>query len=118
MNKLLLIIKQYLETKHERVYHEQAPSDAKYPYILFEVSEGFKNGCRDDLTLIIDIWDRNKSSMEIEDLTDTIDKLFDNANLPNEYVLPTFFREGRLKIEDQDKTLKRRQLRFSVQTYF
>ena len=118
MNKLLLIIKAYLETKHERVYHEHAPSDAVFPYLVYEVTEGFKNGCRDDLTLIIDIWDRNQSSMEIEELTDTIDRLFDNANLPTDYVLPTFYRESRLKIEDPDKTLKRRQLRFSVQTYF
>lgn len=118
MNKLLLLIKTHLETKYERVYHEQAPINAIFPYIVFEVTTGFKNGERDDLTLIIDIWDRNQSSMEIEDLTDKIDNLFHNENLPTNEVLPTFFRENRLKVEDPDKTLKRRQLRYSVQTYF
>ena len=56
--------------------------------------------------------------MVIEDLADTIDRLLDEANLPNEFVLPTFYRQQRLKVEDPDKTLKRRQLRFNVQTYF
>lgn len=117
MNKLLELILQTLKSKHDRVYHEVALDNVEYPYIVFNISDGFKSH-RDDLTLIIDIWDRNTSSMNIEDLTDKIDKLFDEANLPNEFVLPTFYRSQRLKIEDPDTKLKRRQLRFDIQTYF
>ena len=99
------------------MYHENAPKNAEYPYIVFNINDGLKSH-RDDLILTIDIWDRNNSSMVIEDLADTIDRLLDEANLPNEFVLPTFYRQQRLKVEDPDKTLKRRQLRFNVQTYF
>lgn len=117
MNKLLELILKTLKTKHGRVYHENAPQNAEYPYIVFNINDGLKSH-RDDLILIIDIWDRNDSSMRIEDLTDMIDTLLDEANLPNEFVLPTFYRQQRLKVEDEDKTLKRRQLRFNVQAYF
>ncbi|HSQ88097.1 tail completion protein gp17 [Romboutsia sp.] len=117
MNKLLELILQTLKTKHPRVYHEDAPSNAEYPYIVFNVNDGFKTH-RDDLVLIIDIWDRNDSSIVIEDLTDTIDKLLDESNLPNEFVLPTFYRQQRFKVEEPDKKLKHRQLRFNIQTYF
>ena len=117
MNKLLKLILDTLKSKHPRVYHENAPKNAEYPYIVFNINDGLKSH-RDDLILTIDIWDRNNSSMVIEDLADTIDKLLDEANLPNEFVLPTFYRQQRLKVEDPDKTLKRRQLRFNVQTYF
>ncbi len=118
MNSLLKIVKNHLKTKHDRVYHEEAPNNAKYPYIVFEITQGLKNSMRDDLILMVDIWDRNKDTMPIEDLTDTIDKLFHEANLPSENVLPTFYRETRLKVDDPDKTLKRRQLRFAIHTYF
>ena len=117
MNKLLKLIRESLRTQHDRVYHENAPEDAKYPYIVFNIFDGIKTH-RDDLILTIDIWDRNDSSMEIEDLTDKIDDFLHEKNLPNEFVLPTFYREQRLKVEDPDKKLKRRQLRFSIQTYF
>lgn len=117
MNKLLELILQTLKTKHDRVYHEVAPDNAEYPYIVFNVSDGFKSH-RDDLTLIIDIWDRNNSSMGIEDLTDSIDNLLDKANIHNEFVLTTFYRQTRMKVEDPDTKLKRRQLRFNAQTYF
>ena len=111
MNKLLKLILDTLKSKHPRVYHENAPKNAEYPYIVFNINDGLKSH-RDDLILTIDIWDRNDSSMVIEDLADTIDKLLDEANLPK------FYRQQRLKVEDPDKTLKRRQLRFNVQTYF
>lgn len=117
MNKLLELILQTLKSKHDRVYHEVAPDITEYPYIVFNVSDGFKSH-RDDLTLIIDIWDRNSSSFEIEDLTDTIDSLLDEANIYNEFVLTTFYRQTRMKVEDPDIKLKRRQLRFNIQTYF
>lgn len=117
MNKLLELIIQTLRTKHERVYHESAPDNAIYPYIIFNVSDGFKSH-RDDLTLIIDIWDRSSSSFEIENLTDSIDNLLDEANIYNEFVLTTFYRQTRMKVEDPDIKLKRRQLRFNIQTYF
>lgn len=117
MNKLLKLIRDTLKGLHPNVYHENAPKDSKYPYIVFNVDDGFKTH-RDDYILIVDIWDRNESSMDIEELTDKIDQYLHGKNLPNEYVLPTFFREQRLKIEDPDKTLKRRQLRFDIQTYF
>ncbi|MBU5289991.1 DUF3168 domain-containing protein [Paraclostridium bifermentans] len=117
MNKLLQLIKEALKSQHDRVYHEDAPSDVEYPYIVFNIFDGLKTH-RDDLILTIDIWDRNDSSMRVEDLTDKIDFLLHEKNLPNEFVLPTFYREQRLKVEDPDKKLKRRQLRFSVQTYF
>lgn len=117
MNKLLELILQTLKSKHQRVYHEVAPSDAVYPYIVFNISDGFKSH-RDDLTLIIDIWDRGTSSIAIEDLTDSIDKLLDEANIHNEFVLTTFYRQTRMKVEDPDLKLKRRQLRFQIQTYF
>lgn len=117
MNKLLSLILIELRKHHERVYHEDAPSNAKYPYLVYSVSDGFKTH-RDDLTLIVDIWDRNDSAMNVEDLTDKIDIGLDSKSIHNDYVVATLFREGRLSIGDPDKTLKRRQLRFSVQTYF
>lgn len=117
MNKLLELILQTLKTKHSRVYHENAPDNAVYPYIVFNIDDGFKSH-RDDLMLIIDIWDRNSSSIAIEDLTDSIDKLLDEANIFNEFVLTTFYRQNRMKVEDPDVKLKRRQLRFNAQTYF
>lgn len=117
MNKLLELILNTLKQIHPRVYRKQAPDDAKYPYVVFNIQDGTKTH-RDDFILIVDIWDKNKGAMEVENLTDSIDELLDGANLPNDFVLPTFWRTQRLNVEDPNKKIERRQLRFNIQTYF
>jgi hypothetical protein len=116
--ELLKIINNTLLSAHSRVYYEYAPADSTYPYVVYELTNTFKNELRYDVTLTIDIWDLNKDSMPIETLVDNIDKSLDLLNNPTDIVLPTFFLENRQTVYDTNQNIRRRQLKYTIQTYF
>jgi len=99
-------------------YYRNADEKANYPYAVYDfenIDLGDIN--RDDLILIIDIWGKGKDTSKIEEFADQMEAMFNAANLPNEEVLPTFYRISRKPIDDEDKTLIRRQLKFQIQNY-
>lgn len=73
---------------------------------------------RDDLILVVDLWDYGEDTTQIEDLADAIETIFNAANMPDEEVLPTFYRISRKSIDDEDKMIMHRQLKFQVQNYY
>ena len=99
-------------------YYRSADDDASYPYAVYDF-ENIDLGdiSRDDLILVIDVWGKGNDTSEVEEIADQLEAKFNAANLPNEEVLPTFYRMGRKPIEDEDKTLIRRQLKFQIQNY-
>ena len=110
------LVKEQLQTTQGETYHHEAPNDAAYPYKTFTLKSVTFMDARDDFDLCVDIWHRGDWKV-VEEIADQIEKLFQNANLPQSTILPTFFREGRYNLEDPDKTLKHIQLRFAVQLY-
>lgn len=115
--ELRKVIKTELEKVAERVYYESASEKALFPYIVYELNSSIKNYSRDDITLTIDVWDRNTSTKVVEQLADDIEQLFHSETLSNGKVYPTIYLEVRNSVKDEDKTLKRRQLRFTIQNY-
>ena len=112
------LIKSKLQTVPGESYHRTAPTSAAYPYKTFELeSVAFPDRLRDDLELLVDIWDRSLDWKRIEDIADQIEAMFNDANLPEPPLYPTFFRENRYSLDDPDKTLQHIQLRFLVQLY-
>lgn len=100
-------------------YYRMADPDALFPHAVYDfenIDLGDIN--RDDLILIVDLWDKGSNTSGIEEMADQIEEIFNAANLPNEEVLPTFYRIGRKPIDDEDKTIMRRQLKFQIQNYY
>lgn len=99
-------------------YYRKADKGALFPHAVFDFeSIDLLDINRDDLILIIDVWGKGNDTSEIEDLADQIEKLFNAANMPEGDVLPTFYRMSRKPIDDEDKSLIHRQLKFQVQNY-
>lgn len=121
MSKTLALRKliiEKLQTVSGGSYHRTAPKDAAFPYKTFSLTSGaFPDSLRDDLELEVDIWDRAKDWKAVEEIADQIEALFNDANLPQENIFPTFFRENRYSLDDPDKNLQHIQLRFLVQLY-
>ena len=111
------LIREQLQTVQGITYHKKAPPDAAYPYKTYVLKNVSFQDERDDFDLDVDIWDRSPEQKTLEEMADQIEKLFKNANLPQETILPTFFRENRYNLDDPDKSLQHIQLRFSVQLY-
>ena len=99
-------------------YYQTADEKGNYPHAVYDF-ENIDLGDlhRDDLILVVDVWGKGKDTSPIEEIADRIEKMFNAANLPNNDVLPTFYRIGRKPIPDEDKTLIHRQLKFQIQNY-
>ena len=114
--ELRKLIREKLQTIRGETYYREAPADAAYPYKTFNLQSVTFTDARDDFDLCVDIWHRGDWRV-VEEIADEIEKLFQNTNLPQKTILPTFFRESRYNLEDPDKTLQHIQLRFLVQLY-
>jgi len=101
-----------------KCYYRMADAKERYPYAVYDfenIDLGDIN--RDDLILIVDVWGKGKDTSGIEEITDRIEKMFNAANMPGVDVLPTFYRISRKPIDDEDKTIIHRQLKFQIQNY-
>lgn len=100
-------------------FYRIADPKASFPHAVYDfesIDLGDIN--RDDLILIVDIWGKGKDTSTIEEIADNIESMFNAANLPSEEVLPTFYRISRKPIDDEDKTIIHRQLKFQIQNYY
>ena len=99
-------------------YYRTADAKADYPHAVYDF-ENIDLGdiSRDDLILVVDLWGKGKDTSKIEDVADQIEELFNAANMPNEKVLPTFYRISRKPVDDEDKSIIHRQLKFQIQNY-
>ena len=112
------LIREKLQTVPGESFHRTAPKDAAYPYKTFTLaSVAFPDSLRDDFELEVDIWDRAQDWKAAEEIADQIEALFNDKNLPQPPIYPTFFRENRYSLDDPDKNLQHIQLRFLVQLY-
>ena len=101
-----------------KLYYRTADAKAGFPHAVYDF-ENIDLGdlFRDDLILVVDLWGKGKDTSPIEEMADQIEELFNAANIPDEHVLPTFYRISRKPIDDEDKTIIHRQLKFQIQNY-
>ena len=83
------LIREQLQTVEGQTYHNEASEEAVYPYKTFTLKSVSFMDARDDFELCVDIWHRGDWK-DAEEIADQIEKLFQNANLPQSTILPTF----------------------------
>lgn len=117
-NDLKKLIQTKLKTLTTNVYFEQAADNAMYPHIVFSFREiNLDDLSRQDYTLNVDVWDKGTNTTAIDTLADSVEDLLHTQNLPQTNVLPTFYKIDRKSIEDPDKSIKHRLVRFHIQNY-
>ena len=117
-NVLRKLIQEKLKTITTNVSFETANDDKLYPHIVFNFkSVDLGDISRQDYILEVDVWDKGTSSFQIEELSDKVEDLLHTQNLPQTLVLPTFYKIDRKTIQDSDKTIKHRLIRFQIQNY-
>lgn len=116
--ELRKIILPLLEQSKGKAYYDLASDKAVYPYKVYSFSNiDLGDISRDDLILVVDIWGKD-NVIEVEEIADSIENTFNYLNAPTTTSFPTFYRISRNPIEDEDKTIKRRQLKFQIQNYY
>ena len=115
----------FLETKATRVYYQNAPEDATFPYVTFSLASSIEDYQREIFTLNVDVWDNSEATTTLETLVGDIDgdgaissatglhrKHFYSANVQFDA-----YRATRLTIDDEDERIKRRQLVYNLYVY-
>lgn len=117
--ELRKVVTGLLKTTGREVFYENATNKAKFPYIVYEFDTvDFGNYGRDDIILTVNVWDRGSSSITVETIADNIEKVLNNTNNPTDKVLPTFYITTRRNRRDEDESIRRRELTFSIQNYY
>ncbi|WP_209121511.1 DUF3168 domain-containing protein [Alkalihalobacillus sp. BA299] len=127
MTKMINIRKDiaaFLKSKHPdvndkpRVWAEEAPSDAVYPYIVYDFTNSIDNGIMENFVLELDFWDNQTDTTALETLCGTVDEdLHRRTVMITSSLSATFYRENRRQIRDPDKRLRRRQYVYQVRVH-
>lgn len=103
----------------KEIYYKKASNDDLFPHIVYtlsSVSTLSNDVNRSDYHLDVDVWDRESEST-VCDIADKVEIIFNNVNLPQETILPTFYLDDRASIIDEDKDIKHELIRFIIQLY-
>lgn len=115
-NTLRRLVKSKLDTVCKS-YYMTAPDDAMYPHVVFSFdSTDLDDYFRNDYDMSVDVWCKLDQE-QAEAMADAICDLLNAVNDPQGTILPTFYREARRNLPDEDKDIKHIQLDFTIQCY-
>lgn len=104
------------------VYPESAYDKTTFPYVVYNFpSSSPLEKHKDGIIFEVDIWDYDKEGYdvisEIEILTSQIDDVFKDCRHSMDGNFLLFQKIGRFPIPDEEKRIKRRQLRYLIKSY-
>jgi hypothetical protein len=113
------LIQQKITSLVYTAYADEAPDGAAFPYVVYNIDSFAFEDARDDITLVIDIWDEYPNYSRVELMADNIEEEFTGNAVHDDSatILPQFFRYIRTKVPDPNKKLKRVQLKVQIQNY-
>lgn len=108
-----------LKSLKVQLYTDYIPSEKVFPYIQFKFPNNIPDGCGELIPMQIDIWDKDVSTIQVENITDSIDKIFNRLNETTADFCVQVYRNNpyRLSIPDPDMEIRRRQLRYIIKIY-
>lgn len=122
------LIKTYLLTKVDRVYFEQAPNNAVYPYIVVDLPNSVDDGSMENFVMDVDGWDAppKGNTTALETMMNSVDGdgLINNPSGLHRKTLTldgelsiTFYRENRLTLRDDVSRIRRRKIIYQARTH-
>lgn len=101
----------------KEVFYKRASADAVFPHIVFEIdSINNTDLSRHDYSIDVHVWTKDDEE-HAENMVDAIEQKFYTVNDPQENILPTFFLDRTVLVDDPDRTLSHYVIRFVAQTY-
>lgn len=102
-----------------KIYNDEAPKTAQYPYIVLDSSNLSSNyNPRIDVDLEINIWDSYQNYSRVNNIADIIQKTLDTNSFDSENIVGTFYLNIRKNVIDENKQIKRTYMTFQIELYF
>ena len=119
MIKLRTALQAYLKALQPRVYFQDAPESATYPYIVFGLPSVLDSGEYQELIMVdIDGWDSPAlgDTTALESMMTTINNL-NKTVLTADDMRAVFYLENKLSLGDTDPRIKRRKYTYQAKLY-
>lgn len=101
---------------HDEVYYEEAPDNAVYPYIVYNLADSNDEDSVEQIMLEVDAWDTpiNNNTIPLETLVGNVDNLLNRKIISVKGVFFSIYRENRRNVPDSDKRIRRRQYEYQI----
>lgn len=115
--ELRKIVLTRLKTIHPRVFFMDAPDNAQYPYLIYNLPNSVDDGALENYVLDVDGWDSQEDTTALETLMSQADHALHRETVIVDGLSVTFYRENRLTLTDDNKKIRRRKYVYQARVY-
>ena len=120
MKYLRELLHPYLKSIHPRVYFQDAPDDAQFPYLTYDFTQITNDGEEFETVAVdIDGWDMpaDGDTTALEILMQTVNDALNKKTLTAEGLAVTFYLDRKIPLLDDNKNIRRRKYIYEARLF-
>ena len=117
MKDIIQFVQAKLEEVHNRVYLEQPPLAAQYPYITYAFPDSTQKEFREDFVLEVKLWDNQEDTTILENLTQAVDEKLNRLKHLDLSFQISLYRLKSYMVPDPGENIRCRGLKYQIKTY-
>ncbi len=120
MKNLRKLLHPYLKSIHPRVYFQDAPDDAQFPYLTYDFTQITNDGEEfETVALDVDGWDMpaGGDTTALEALMESVNDALNKKTLTAENLAVTFYLDRKIPLRDDNKNIRRRKYIYEARLF-
>jgi len=120
MKNLRKLLHPYLKSIHPRVYFQDAPDDAQFPYLTYDFTQITNDGEEFETVAVdIDGWDMpaGGDTTALENLMESVNDALNKKTLTAEGLAVTFYLDRKIPLRDDNPAIKRRKYIYEARLF-
>ena len=120
MKNLRKLLHPFLKSIHSRVYFQDAPENAQFPYLVYDFTQITNDGEEFETVAVdVDGWDmpENGDTTALETLMQTVNDALNKKTLTAEGLAVTFYLDRKIPLRDDNKNIRRRKYIYEARLF-